>query len=157
MEYIYPPEFQENGVEVHCCKCAATCRLCWFHDNTWQPLVPVAQCAGGHLCVGCAEQSLGRPLTLNDLSVEKFLLTQRNEFNGPVIHFVVDIVIGAAQQAGVQIPFQWCSMWKEYTEIGEKLASQTPDVQEVVRNLINQTMRLFPNFSNPYERQRQGT
>lgn len=154
MEYIPPPEFSdENGVKVHCCKCAATCRLCWFDDKTWQRLIPVAQCGGGHLCVGCAEQSLGRPLTLNDLAVEKFLMTQRNEVNGPIIHCVVDIVIGAAQQAGVQLPFHWCSMWKEYTEIGAKLASQTPNAQQVVPELINQALRHFPDFSNPYSAQ----
>jgi hypothetical protein len=66
------------------------------------------------------------------------------------MHCVVDTVMGAANQAGVTIPFQWCYMWEQYFELGKKLASQTLNAAQVVAGLIATTEKYFPNFTNPY-------
>jgi hypothetical protein len=63
------------------------------------------------------------------------------------MHCVVDTVMGAANQTGVSIPFQWCYMWEQYYDLGKKLAWQTPNAAQVVAGLIEKTMRNFVNFS----------
>ena len=126
--------------------------LYWVRDDVWEALKPAAQCCGGHVCVPCAEKFLGRKLTLDDLAIEKYLLTSKNENGGRqhIIHCVVDTVLGAANEAGVLAPPNWCYMWDEYYALGKKLASQTTDPKQVVPRLIKQTETQFPNFSNPY-------
>jgi hypothetical protein len=127
--------------------------LYWVRDDVWNQLQSAAQCCGGHVCVAWAEKVLRRHLKLDDLAIDKYLLTAQNEPVGSqpvIIHCVVDTVLGAANQAGVSAPSKWCCMWKEYYELGKNLASQTPNAAQVVAGLINQTETLFPNFRNPY-------
>ena len=61
-----------------------------------------------------------------------------------VIHCVVDTVLGAAYQVGAATPSGWCYMWNEYYDLGKKLASQTPNAEQVVPVLIKQTQNIFP-------------
>lgn len=150
---IPPPTFRTNECYVKCCLCSDKCVLYWLRDDVWKQLESVARCCGGHVCVTCAETFLRRHLTLDDLAIDKYLLSAQNEpvSSRPVIiHCVVDTVLGAANQAGVPAPSKWCYMWKEYYDLGKKLASQTTNAEQLVAGLINQTETHFPNFSNPY-------
>ena len=154
MDYIPPPEFKtdECGL-IECCVCGEKCVLYWLHDSVWADCQPDESCCGGHLCPTHAEEVLGRNLTLNDISVEKYLRTAKNRKNRKqvMMHCVVDIVIGAARHSGVELPSEWCSMWNEYCELGEKLSRQTKNAAQATRVLIEQTKLHFPNFSNPYD------
>jgi hypothetical protein len=150
---IPPPSFRTSECYAQCCVCSSACVLYWVRDDVWEQLKSAAQCCGGHLCVGCAETFLKRPLTLEDLAIEKYLHTARNESAGSppvVIHCVVDTVMGAASHAGVATPLKWCYMWNEYFDLGKKLASRTPNAGQVVARLIVEAEEHFPNFSNPY-------
>jgi hypothetical protein len=149
---IPPPAFRTIECQLQCCVCSENCVLYWLKDDVWKQLQPAATCCGGHVCVRCAEEYLKRSLTLDDLSIENYLRTANNGRGNSrsIIHCVVDTVMGAANQAGVSIPFQWCYMWEQYHDLGKKLASQTPNAAQVVAGLIEKTMRYFPNFSNPY-------
>ncbi len=150
---IPPPNFQTVDCYIQCCLCSKDCVLYWVRDDVWQRLESAAQCCGGHVCVQCAEKFLGRELTLNDLAIEKYLLTANNEIGSKqrrVIHCIVDTVLGAANEAGVIAPSHWCYMWDQYFDLGKKLASQTINPEQVVPRLIRETETHFPNFSNPY-------
>jgi hypothetical protein len=151
---IPPPAFRTPACTVQCCLCSENCVLYWVKDAVWEQLKSAAQCCGGHVCVACAEQHLGRQLTLDDLAIEKYLFTAANETGSTrrVIHCVVDTVMGAANEAGVSAPSEWCYMWNEYHDLGKKLASQTADSGQVVARLIDEARRHFPDFRNPYLR-----
>ncbi len=155
MNYIPPPKFQTDDCgEIKCCICGDKCVLYWLNDDVWEKCHSDASCCGGHLCLLHAESILGRKITLADLAVEKYLLTARNEKNGQrrVVHCLVDTMIGAANHSNVQIPTGWCSMWSEYVGLGRTLSSQTENAPFLVRQLIAETTRHFPNFANPYAR-----
>jgi hypothetical protein len=156
VEEIPPPFFRYAQCELQCCVCNEKCVLYYLKNEVWAQVKPVATCCGGHVCVGCAENYLRRPLTLHDLSIENYLWTaNRPGLYDQVMHCVVDTVMGAACQAGVPFPEKWCYMWEQYYNLGKKLASQTPGgVARVVELMIQTTVRCFPKeFNNPYETQ----
>lgn len=150
---IPPPAYVDPRCgPAQCCVCGAKCVLYWLRDDVWAICQTHASCCGGHLCFAHAEEILGRQLTLNDLAVENYLATAKNERENErrVIHCIVDTVIGAAVEAGVDVPNNWCSMWPEYMELGKKLCTQTADAENVVHRLIGETTKHFPDFKNPY-------
>jgi hypothetical protein len=155
MDYLPPPDFKsiDCGL-VECCVCGAKCVLYWLKDEVWKSCQARADCCGGHLCLLHAEEALGRPLTLRDIDIENYLLTARNMRAGDqrITHCIVDLAIGAANFSNVELPKEWCMMWKEYYEIGMKLCEQTDDAAEATRSLIAKTELHFPKFSNPYDR-----
>jgi hypothetical protein len=155
-EEIPLPKFWTGQCYAECCACSQNCLLYWVKDEVWKEIKSAAHCCGGHVCVSCAEEVLGRKLTLHDLAVEKYLLTAKN-YRGPSQlpvpkHCLVDVMVGAANVAGVDFPIEWCSMWPEYYELGKVLASQTAEPEQVVRRLIERTQVCFPNFTNPYDK-----
>ena len=149
---IPPPDFRSPECNINCCVCGAKCILYRLNDPVWNECASHADCCGGHLCVDCAERILERKLTLDDLAIEKYLLTAKNETGQSrrVIHCVVDTVIGAADHVEIPIPGNWCFMWDDYYKLGKKLCRQTPNAPEIVRRLIDETNQHFPDFTNPY-------
>ena len=152
---IPPPAFRTTNCEIQCCICGGKCVLYWVKGDVWEQCASHADCCGGHLCVACAEQILDRKMTLDDLAIDKYLLTAKNETGQSqrVIHCVVDTVMGAASHANVPFPNQWCYMWDDYYDLGRRLCSQTPHPDTIVRRLVDETTSHFPNFTNPYSAQ----
>jgi hypothetical protein len=153
-EEIPSPKFWTGQCHAACCACGENAVLYWVKDEVWNGIRSSAQCCGGHVCVKCAKGVLGRDLTLHDLAIEKYLFTAKNYGDGqlPVPkHCLVDVMLGAAQLGGVDFPSEWCSMWTEYVDLGKTLASQTANPEQIVPQMIEQTLKCFPNFENPYE------
>ena len=153
---IPPPQYLDPRCGlVECCVCGCKCVLYWLKDEVWRACQAHASCCGGHLCVPHAEIALGRKLTLGDLAVDKYVETVKSETSngGPqrANHCIVDTLIGAAIEAGVDFPTNWCSMWDDYINLGKTLSSQTIDAANEVRRLVYETTLHFPTFSNPYE------
>jgi len=128
--------------------------LYWLKQDVWNQVRNNAICFGGHLCIDCAGDFLGRKLTLHDLAIDKYKLTAKNMPDGDYVisHCVVGMLLGAAAYAGVEgYPAKWCWHFESYYRMGEQLAAQTNDAAQVLPDLFVEAERHFPNFRDPYD------
>lgn len=132
------------------CTCGAPVVLYWVRDDVWQAAAPAATAVGGHLCLNCAANAIGRPLTLHDLEIANYLRTARNMAGVPgfMQQYARATVIGACSAAGVAIPAGWSQpATQPHTDalaIGEQLARQTADPGAVLPALVAEVNRWFP-------------
>lgn len=130
------------------CKCGKSTPLYWLHDSVWHNVVGRGECSG-LACIDCAAKCLGRPLTLHDLSVQKYALsTQHNpvEFIGDYLR---NTIVGAMMHYQCLPP---PSGWKirndrpfdDAIAIGRLLAANTSNGETVVDELIDETNATFP-------------
>jgi hypothetical protein len=105
---------------------------------------------GGHLCLNCVANAIGRPLTLYDLEIANYLQTARNMTGVPgfIQQYARATVIGAFNCTSTPIPTGWSQpTTPPHTEalgIGEQLAQQTRNPQAVLPALAAEVDRCFP-------------
>jgi hypothetical protein len=128
------------------CVCGTPANLYWLRDEIWRQVESPPGNEGG-LCLDCAEQRLGRELTLDDLEVENYQRTARNTGKEFMEAYVRATLIGACQAAGLVPPDGWATpVDRPYTDgmaVGARLANQTLDPESQVVNLIHEANRVF--------------
>lgn len=133
------------------CTCGSPVVLYWVRDDVWQPAAPAATSVGGHLCLNCAANAIGRPLTLHDLAIANYVRTAQNMagVSGFMQQYARATVIGACNATNTPIPAGWSQPTAQpHTDalgIGEQLARQTQNPQAALPVLVAEVNRCFPD------------
>ena len=143
-----------TGGKVRVAPADCTCQpvmLYWVKDEVWAPAASVASTKPmDHLCPTCAARVIGRPITLNDLSVENYLRTARNMSDGQnfIREYVRGTIIVALVATQMMLPPGWTlPTAKPHTDalgIGEQLARQTGEPKKALVALVAEVNRYFP-------------
>jgi hypothetical protein len=105
------------------------------------------QRVGFHPCLNCAEQFLGRQLTLWDLDIAGYSQTIPGKPE-LVAGFARTMLVGAMLEAKVTLPEGWGlsphPLLSEAIRQGKKLAQQTPDAEEALAHLVQEYRQAYP-------------
>ena len=114
----------------------------WLKDEVWS-LIPDANEAAEpefSLCIPCAEQRLGRHLTLDDLSIQNYLLTELREIPFRK-EYAMATLCGALTACEMPLPDEWTLPselpFTHAASHGEKLAKQTISPRSALESLIH--------------------
>lgn len=125
------------------CDCGAPMVMYWVHDHVW----PYPQGEVQHKCVECLEKTIGRKLTLHDLSMVTQKRTLRHNQVDFVRRYARATVWGACQVADVDVAADWAPAQPPHDDaaaLGRLLAAQTPDAADVLALLLQEVEDPFP-------------
>jgi len=130
------------------CKCGESTPLYWLHDSVWQEVTGSGDCCG-LACIECATKCIGRPLTLNDMSIQKYKLSTQHNDTEFIAQYVRCTIAGAMMHYNcLPAPDGWQirtdSLFGDAITIGQHLASNTPGGESVVDELIASSNEVFP-------------
>ena len=133
---------------MNCVKCDQPSQLFWLKDEVWNQIREKkhGEANGFILCFKCAEEILGRPLTLDDLALSHYLKTEHmpRDFLQECVRSTLH---GAYQATRVPLPEGWETPherpFTDAFEIGTKLGKQTPNAQKKLADLLHEYKKCF--------------